>query len=328
MKAIVYDTYGPPEVLRLENLPDPKPSADKLLVRVRAAEATKTDCELRAFKFSVSWFWLPLRLALGIFKPRRQALGMYFSGEVVATSDSHKDFPVGSRVYGSSGFQFSAYRELVKIPAKTTLALMPGNMTFEDAAAVPLGGLNALHFMRLAKLTQGDTILIIGAGGSIGLHAIQIAKSMGAIVTAVDRGDKEQLVRQFDVDHFIDYTKEDFIRSGRTYDVIFDMVPKSSYSACLKALKPGGRYLLGNPRLLSMLRSMVTKRVSDKTVRVAIAEEKSKDLDALTQLIENGDVKSIVGHILSMDQAAEAHRLVETEDRQGAVVIRIDGPSD
>ncbi len=327
MKAIVYHTYGPPEVLQLEDLPEPKPSANKLLVRVRAAEATKTDCELRSFKFSVNWFWLPMRLALGIFRPRFQAMGMYFSGEVVAASDNHKQFPVGSRVYGSSSFRFSAYRELVKIPANTPLALMPDNMTFEEAAAVPLGGLNALHFMRFANIKAGEQVLIAGAAGSIGAHAVQIAKSMGAVVTAVDHGRKEDYIRQFGIDHFIDYTKEDFTRASATYDVIFDMVPSSSYGGCLNSLRPGGRYLLGNPRFSSMLRSVLTNRMTDKTVRFAFAKETVSELTSLTEMIEEGSITSIVGHTFPMEQAAEAHHLVETEQRLGAVVITIDGDS-
>ncbi len=323
MKAIVYKEYGSPDVLHLADLPEPDLGEDEVMVRVRAAEATKADCELRAFKFSVGWFWLPLRLALGVTKPRRPVLGGYFAGEIVAVGKECDDFSVGMSVFGSSGFRFGAYGELVNLPQSASIAEKPENMSFEEAAAVPLGGLNALHFMRLAQIKPGDQVLILGGGGSIGLHAIQIAKSMGAEVTAVDHGNKEHLVRRFGVDHFVDYTREDIVRSGRTYDVIFDMVPSSSYSGCVKSLKPGGRYLMGNPRFSSMLRALVTNRMTDKTVHFAFAKETVDELRDLKVMIEKGDIKPIVGHTFPMDQAGQAHHLVETEERQGAVVIEV-----
>ena len=326
MKAIVYKKYGPPDVLHLADLPEPTLGPDEVMIRVRAAEATKADCELRAFKFAVGWFWLPLRVAFGITKPRRAVLGGYWAGDIVALGKGCTEFAIGTSVFGSSGFRFGAYGEFVNLPKSATIVQMPSNMSFDEAAAVPLGGLNALHFMRLARLKPGDQVLILGGGGSIGLHAVQIAKSMGAEVTVVDHGTKERFIQRYGIDHFIDYTKEDVTGSGRTFDVIFDMVPSSSYSRCLKTLKPGGRYLLGNPRFSSMLRSMVTNRLTDKTVHFAFAPETVDDLSALKDMIEKGIIKPIVGHILPMDQAPQAHHLVETEKRQGAVVLQVSKP--
>jgi NADPH:quinone reductase-like Zn-dependent oxidoreductase len=196
-------------------------------------------------------------------------------------------------------------------------------MTFEEAAAVPLGGLNALHFMNLAGVQPGDKVLINGAGGSIGAHAIQIAKSMGAEVTAVDHTIKEHMLRRLGVDHFIDYTQDQFTDGGKTYDVIFDMVAGSSYRACMKILGSGGRYLSGNPRLSVMLRSLFTNLFSDRKATFAFAKETREELHALKDMIEGGTIKSIVDKVLPMEQAAEAHRLVETEQRLGAIVIKI-----
>ena len=198
-------------------------------------------------------------------------------------------------------------------------------MSFEEAAAVPLGGFNALHFMRLARIEPGEKVLINGAGGSIGTHAIQIAKSMGAEVTAVDSAIKEQMLRRMGADHFIDYAKDDFTAMGRSYDVIFDMVAGSDYGACIRTLNPGGRYLSCNPRLSVMLRSFFTTRFTDKTARFAFAGETKAALRTLKEMIEDGRIRSIVDRVYPMEQAADAHRRVETEQRLGAVVIAIGG---
>ena len=323
MKAITYSNYGPPDVLQLRDVPRPVPKDDEILIRVRAAEATKADVEMRSFRFAVKWFWLPLRIAFGLRRPRRQILGGYFSGTVESLGKNVTRFCEGDQVFGAAGLRFGAYGEYVALPASYTIVVKPNNMGFEDAAAVPLGGLNALHFMRLAKIRSGERVAINGAGGSIGAHAIQIAKSMGAKVTAVDGAIKERFVRRMGADHFIDYTKEDFTAKDRTYDVIFDMVPGSSYAACINALNPNGRYLSGNPRLSVMLRSVLTTRLTDKTARFAFARESKAELLTLKEMIEGGKVVSIVDKVYPMEQAAEAHRRVETELRLGAVVIEI-----
>jgi len=278
---------------------------------------------MRSFKFAVKWFWLPLRMAFGLRKPRRQILGGYFSGEIEALGKDVTEFSTGDRVFGAAGLRLGAYGEYIALPASYTIVAKPGNMTFADAAAVPLGGLNALHFMRLARIQPGDKVLINGAGGSIGAHAVQIAKSMGAEVTAVDSTIKEDLLRRIGADHFIDYTKEIFTAMDRTYDVIFDMVAGSSYAANIRALRPNGRYLTANPRLSVMLRSVFTSRFSEKTARFAFAQEAREDLLALRQMIEDGKIGSIVDRVYPMEQAADAHSRVETEQRLGAVVIAI-----
>lgn len=323
MKAITYANYGPAEVLQIKDVDKPVPKDDEILIRVRAAEATKADCEMRSFKYAVKWFWLPLRIALGIRKPRRQILGAYFSGEVVALGKDVSEFAVGEKVFGSAGIRFGAYAEYVALPAGYTITPKPANMSFEEAAAVPLGGLNALHFMRRAGIEAGDKVLINGAGGSIGAHAVQIAKTMGAEVTAVDSTIKEDMLRRLGVDHFIDYTKEQFVASGQTYDVVFDMVAGSSYGDCLKVLSSEGRYLSGNPRLSVMLRSAFTNMFSNRTATFAFAGETRDELHALKTMIEDGAIKSIVDRVLPMDRAVEAHRLVETEQRLGGIVIAI-----
>lgn len=323
MKAITYARYGPPEVLRLEDLNPPVPKVDEILIRVRAAEATKADCEMRSFRFSVRWFWLPLRLALGIRRPRRRVLGSYFAGEVAQTGGNVTTFHVGDQVFGTSGLRLGAYGQFVAVPARATIAAKPRNMSFAEAAAVPMGGLNALHFMRLARIRAGDHVLILAAAGSIGAHAVQIAKAMGAEVTGVDHGDKAEFLKRVGANHVVNYRTEDALAVAARYDVVFDMAPGTSLNAALRALRPGGRYLNGNPRLSILLRAPFVRRFTSKTATCAFARETTGELRTLTTMIEAGTIASIVDRVLPMHDAAEAHRLVESEARRGAVVLAL-----
>jgi len=324
MKAITYSEYGPPEVLRVEDLPKPVCGDDEVLVRVRAAEATKADCELRRFRFAVNWFWLPLRLALGVRRPRQRVLGGYFAGEVAAVGKDVTGLSVGERVYGGTGLRLGTYAAYVALPANGAVAPMPARMDFAEAAAVPLGGLNALHFLSRANIQPGDEVLVNGAGGSIGAHAVQLAKSLGARVTAVDHGRKEAFLRRLGADAVIDYRQTDFTANRQTYDVILSMVASTPYHRCIRALRPGGRYLIANPRLSDMLRALITNRFTRQRADVALAPETRAGLDALRELIEQGKIGPIVDRVEPMEQAVEAHRRVEREERMGAIVLAIE----
>jgi len=325
---VIYTRYGGPEVLQLADVPTPVPGDGEVLIRVRAAEATKSDCEFRSFRFAVKLFWLPLRVVVGIRRPRRRILGFYFAGEVVSVGGRVTRFAPGDQVYGSTGLRLGAYGEYVALPERAAIAPKPRNMSFAEAAAVPLGGLNALHFMRRARVEPGEKVLINGAGGSIGAHAVQIAHSMGAHVTAVDHRIKEDLVRRLGADDFVDYTTDDVTTTDRRFDVIFDMVAGSPYHRLIRMLRPGGRYLNGNPRLSVLLRSVLTTRLTDKTVTVAPAPESTEALVTLTEMIENQKIQSIVDRVYPMSEATTAHHRVDTEQRLGAVVITIDDPTD
>lgn len=321
MKAIVYTQYGSPDVLQLAELEKPVPGDGDVLIRVRAVEVTKSDCEMRSFHFPVKWFWLPLRLGLGLTRPRRQVLGGYFAGEIEAAGKQVTKFRPGVAVFGAAKLRFGAYAEYLCLPADYTLVPKPANMSFVEAAAVPLGGLNALHFMRRASIKPGERVLINGAGASIGTFGVQIAKAMGAEVTAVDSAIKEPMLRRLGADHFIDYASEDFTSSGQTYDVIFNILAGRAYSACVNTLKPGGRYVMANPRLSDMLRGVLTSRFTDKRVIFAFAGEREEELLALKDMIEAGKIRSAVDKVYSFEQVAEAHRRVETEQRLGCVVL-------
>jgi NADPH:quinone reductase-like Zn-dependent oxidoreductase len=328
VKAVIYRRYGGPEVLHLADVPRPVPGDQDVLIRVRAAETTKSDCEFRSFRYSVKWLWLPLRIAIGISKPRRRVLGGYFAGEVVSVGGRVTGFAPGDQVYGSAGLRLGAYGEYLVLPERAAIAPKPRNMTFAEAAAVPLGGLNALHFMRRANIKPGQQVLINGAGGSIGAHAIQIAHSFGAQVTAVDHAIKENLVRRLGASDFIDYTTDDVTTTGRRFDVIFDMVPGSPYRRLIGMLQPGGRYLNGNPRLSVLVGSVLTTRFTDKTVTVAFAPETKEALATITEMVEASTIQSIVDRVYPMSEVVAAHRRVETEQRLGAVVIAIGEPDE
>ena len=324
MRAVLHRRYGGPEVLHGGELPRPEPGDDDILIRVRAAEVTKGDCEMRSFRFAVKWFWLPLRLALGVFRPRRAVPGNYFAGTVEAAGANVSRFAAGDKVFGSSKLMLGAYAQYLCVPSTYTIAHMPANLSYENAAAVPLGGLNALHFMRRARIAPGESVLVNGAGGSIGTYAVQIARKLGARVVAVDGAHKAAMLRDLGVDRFIDYASENFLESGDSYDVIFDMVAGSDYRGCLRALNPNGRYLKGNPRFLDLLRSGFTSAITGKTVTMAFARESQEELEALAQMLEAGDIAPVIDEVFAMNDVADAHRRVESEQRLGIVVLRID----
>ncbi|GAB5561939.1 MAG: NAD(P)-dependent alcohol dehydrogenase [Synoicihabitans sp.] len=323
MRAIVYYRYGSPEVLQLAEVARPEPREDELLIRVKAVEVTKADCEMRSFRFAVNWFWLPLRLALGIRRPRKPILGAYFAGEVAATAAENSRFKPGDAVFGATQMRLGAYAEYLAVPEHYTLVPKPPQVSFAAAAAVPLGGLNALHFLNLAGLRSGEDLLIIGAGGSIGLLATQIAKARGARVTAVDKTSKEAVVLQAGADVFVDYTRQDPGRLSDRFDVVFSMVAGGSYRMALGLLKPTGRYLMGNPRLSDMVRSFLTGWFSSRKAYFAFASESLAELEELAAMLESGELRPLVDRTFTMDQAAEAHTWVESEKRNGSIVLEM-----
>ncbi len=323
MRAAIYTRFGGPEVLRLAEVEQPVPTGDELLIEVRAAEVTKADCEIRQFRFPVKWFWLPARFTFGWRRPKRPILGGYFAGVVVSAGKDDSRFAPGDAVFGCTQLRFGAHGEYLCLPETYTLARKPDNISFEQAAAVPLGGLNALHFMNAARLQPGERLLINGAGGSIGSFALQIAKRRGVEVTVVDRGDKAEMLRALGADHFSDYTAEDFTRGVESWDVIFDMVAAKNYPGCIRRLRPGGRYLMGNPRLSDMLRSVLTTRLSDKEVIFRFAGEKQEELEELARMLGAGEIAPAIDRVYPLDEIADAHRRVQSEARLGIVVVTV-----
>lgn len=323
MKAAVYHEYGSPEVIRIEDIEKPTPGDHELLVRVRASTVGTWDCEARSFSFPL-WFWLPLRLVMGIRKPRWPVLGQELAGEVAAVGKQVTGFAPGDPVFASVGLGFGAHAEYACLSSRRAVTLKPRNMSYAEAASIPTGGDNALHFLRLADPRPGECVLVNGAGGNIGVMAVQIAKHHGAEVTAVDSAEKLDVLREIGADHVIDYAVEDFTRTGRSYDVIFDLVHKSSYSGAIATLRPKGRYIIANPLFKSLLRARWTNWTSDKKVLTQFARSRPEDLAALKQLAEAGGIRAVVDRQFPLEQAAEAHAYVDSGRRTGAVVLTME----
>jgi len=329
MKAIVWTEYGPPDVLQLREVEKPAPKKDEVLIKIFATTAYAGDCELRSLKFP-SIMSLSMRIYVGLRKPRRiTILGQELAGEIEAVGKDVKLFKEGDQVFAHTGFGMGAYAEYICRPEesegiKGVLAIKPANMAYEEAATVPTGGLEAFHYLRKGNIQSGQKVLINGAGGSIGTFAVQLAKYYGGEVTGVDSTGKLDMLRSIGADHLVDYTQEDFTKRGETYDVIFDVVGKSSFSDSIRSLKQNGRYLLASPGQSQMVRGPWTSRRSSKKVIAGNVSYRPEDIIFLKELIEAGKIKSIIDRRYPLEQIVEAHRYVETGHKKGHVVITVE----
>jgi len=322
MKAIVWTKYGPPDVLQLKEVDKPVPKDHEVLIKVHAATVTAGDCELRRFDMP-GFIWLLMRIVIGIRKPRIKILGQELAGEIVSIGRKVTQFKQDDQIFAATGIRFGAYAEYTCLPGKSAIAIKPANMTLEEAATIPTGGLNALHFLRKGKIRSGIRVLINGAGGSIGTYGVQIAKSLGAHVTCVDRGDKLDMLRSIGSDEVIDYTQGDYTKNGKVYDLIIDVVGKSPFSRSVRSLSRNGYFILGNPRLPGMIRGLWISLISSKKVVSEMAGTKLEDLNYLKELIEAGKIKSVIDKSYPLEQVAEAHRYVEAGHKKGNVIINI-----
>jgi NADPH:quinone reductase-like Zn-dependent oxidoreductase len=326
MKAIVWTNYGSPDVLQLKEIAKPAPEANEVLIKIHATTVTAGDCEARNLKMPIL-IRLPMRMYVGLRKPERiTILGQEFAGEIEAVGKDVKRFNPGDQVFGTTGLGFGAYAEYICLPERSAMGVLvtkPANASFEEAAAVPTGGLEALHFIRMGNIQRGEKVLILGAGGSIGTFAVQLAKYFGAEVTGVDSTSKLEMLRSIGADHVIDYTQEDFTRNGETYDVIFDVPGRSSFSGSIRSLKQNGRYLLANPGISHVLQRPWTSMRSGKKVLFGAANQTTEDLIFLRDLLEAGQIKAVIDRRYSLEQIVEAHRYVDTGHKKGNVVINV-----
>jgi NADPH:quinone reductase-like Zn-dependent oxidoreductase len=326
MKAIVWTRYGPPEVLQLQEVETPVPQEDEVRVRIRATSVTAGDTEVRSLNMPL-WLRLPMRAYAGLRRPvRLTILGQEFAGEIESVGAQVTRFKVGDSVFGAPGFGLGCYAEYICMPEageESVLAVQPANMSYEQAAAVPFGAMEALHFLRKAEVRSGEHILINGAGGSIGTFAVQLAKHYGAQVTAVDSGGKLEMLRSIGADQVVDYTREDFAEGPETYDVIFDVIGKSPYMRSMRALRPKGRYVLANPRPAHLLRGLFSSMTGDKRVIAGAAVRRTEDLLYLKELIEAGEVRTVIDRTYPLEEMAAAHRYVETGGKLGNLIITV-----
>jgi len=329
MKAIVWTKYGPPNGLKLQEVEKPFPQDEEILVKIHATTVTAGDCEMRRLKLPLMLSF-PVRLYAGLLRPKRiPILGQELAGEVEEVGKNVNSFKVGDQVFGTTGFGFGAYAEYICMPGEPgdtqgTLAAKPTNLTFEEAAAVPTAAFEALHFLLKADIQRGKKVLIIGAGGSIGTYSIQLARYFGAEVTGVDSTEKLDLMRSTGANHVIDYTKGDYTTHGESYDLIIDVVGRSSVSRRLKLLKQGGYYFLAYAGLSHIVLGMWVSITSNKKLMIESASQKKEDLIFLKELIEAGKIKPVIDRCYPLEQTAEAHKYVETGQKMGNVVITVD----
>jgi NADPH:quinone reductase-like Zn-dependent oxidoreductase len=322
LKAIVYTDYGPPNVLRLEEVEKPTPKDNEVLIRIRATTVTAADCSIRKGDPFIS------RFANGPWRPRATILGSELAGEVEAVGMNVKRFSIGDQVFGATGARFGTYAEYIALPVESALAIRPANVTYKEA--VCSGFLTALPFLRdQAKLQSGQKALINGASGSVGAAAVQLAKLFGAEVVGVCGAAHAELVRSLGADQVIDYTKEDFTKTGQIYDVIFDTVGKSTFGRCQASLTPRGIYLTTVPTLAIMLQMLWTARFASRKAMIAFtglrpASEKTKDLLFLNGLLEAGKYRPVIDRCYPLAQLPEAHQYVEKGHKAGDVVISLE----
>jgi len=327
MKAIVWTEYGPPDVLQLKEVEKPTPKDNEVLIRICATTVSAGDCEQRSLQLPI-WYALPMRAYVGLKRPKRiTILGMELAGEIESVGKDVKLFKEGDQVFAATGFlrtgTYAEYICLPEEPAEGALATKPANMTYEEAAAVPMGGHEALCFLRQGDVQSGQEVLINGAGGTIGTFAVQLAKYFGAEVTAVDSTGKLDMLRSIGADQVIDYTQEHFTKGGETYDFILDVVSKSSFSGSIRSLKQNGRYLIANPGPSQVVRGRWTSMTSAKKVIFGAAHPKTEDLIFLKELIEAGKIEAVIDRRYPLEQIVEAHKYVEKGHKKGNVVITV-----
>jgi NADPH:quinone reductase-like Zn-dependent oxidoreductase len=320
MKAAVHTSYGPPDVVRIAEVEKPTAKDNEVLVKVHATTVNRTDSGLRAAKPFINRFFT------GLSRPRVTVLGNEFAGEVEAVGGGVTSFEVGDRVFGYNGSRFGAHAEYLAMPEDGSLATMPANLTYEEAAPSTEGSHYALSLIRKAKIQRGQAVLVNGATGAIGSAAVQLLKRLGADVTAVCDPENVELVRGLGADRVIDYTAEEFTQDERTYDVVLDAVGKSSFGRCKRLLKPRGIYLSSDLGPLSQnpILALITPLLGGRRVMFPIPRDNQEMVRYLKDLIASGAFKPVIDKRYPLDQIVEAYRYVETGQKIGNVVISVD----
>ena len=331
MKAIVLTKYGPPEVLQLKEVTKPTPRHNEILIRIYATPINFADTLIRNFKaispkkFHMPFlFWLIGKMSFGFRKPKITILGSEFAGEVEAVGKAVTGFKIGDRVFGYCGPRMGANAEYLCMRGNGVVAIKPANMSYEESAAVPYGAIMALNILRKIDLRPNQKVLVNGASGGIGPAVVQLAVNhFGATVTGVCGTSRLEYVRSLGADQVIDYTKEDFTTSQKTYDFIIDILGKSSFARCKRSLAPGGRCLYVSFKMKQVFQMLQTSMTGSRKVVCVLVNEKSEDLIFIKELIEAGKIKSVIDRCFPLEQTAEAHRYAESGNKKGNVVITV-----
>lgn len=310
MRAVTFDRYGPPEVLRIADVERPAPKEDEVFVRVHATTATRTDCGFRSAEYFVA------RLFTGLVRPKRRRVGLEFAGEVEAIGASVTDFTVGDRVFGISS---GANAEYVCVRDSGVIARVPERLTYEEAAAVSDGALSAMSLLR-PRVEKGERVLVYGASGSIGVGGVQVAKNLGAHVTAVCPTKSVELMRSLGADEVIDYLEDDFTKNGQTYDVIFDAAGKHSFLRCRRSLARDGIYITTDPGFIwhDAILSLFSKRA-----KLGMVRYRKEEILILADLLERGDYRPVIDRTYRLENVIDAHRYVDTHQKTGNVVLTV-----
>lgn len=326
MKAIVLTKFGPPERLQLRDVPKPVPNDHEVLIRIHATTVSAGDCDLRGMKLPLLYRVI-FRIYLRLARSGPIILGQELAGDVEAVGAGVTRFRPGDPVIGWTGFALGAYAEYACLPETGALAPKPSNMTYAEAAPLSVGGLEATTFTLKGRIQRGQDILIVGAGGSIGTFAVQLAKHFGGRVTAVDRPEKLDMLRSIGADRVVDYTREDYTSGIDPYDVVFDVIGKLPPARGVRMLRRGGRYLMGNPRFTQRIRARLASARAGVMVIPYSARTRAETAEGfrvLRELIEDGKLVSVIDRQYPLEQTSEAHRYVETGQKKGSVVITVE----
>ena len=330
MQAIIQTAFGSPDVLKVQEVATPRPKANEVLIRIRAINVNFGDMLVRRFntvspsEFSMPTpLWIPTRLTLGIRKPRVKIPGSEFAGTIEAVGEMVTRFKVGDEVFGYRSITMGAGAEYLAMPEDGVLTHKPRNLSFEEAATIPYGSLTAIQLLKKANIQPGQKVLILGASGGIGSYALQLAKHYGAEVTGVCGTSRVEMVKALGADHVIDYTKEDFTQNGETYDLILDVIRKTSFGDCKDSLTSNGIYLLASFKMKQLFQMLWTSLFSKKKVICALASETTENLDIIKDLAESGVINTVLDRSFLMKQVAEAHHYIESGQRTGHVVIQV-----
>ena len=328
MRAAVVSRYGPPEVVSIEEVPDPVIKPDQVLVRIRAAGVSRGDARVRGFDIPRVIFWLPARLMLGVFRPRKPILGTEFAGVIERVGEGVTRFKVGDAVFGGAAFKMGTgtHCELLAIGEDEAIAHKPEAMSFEEAAGVPFGCFTAGYFLHtLGKVKAAERVLIVGASGAVGCAAVQMAKHAGATVVGVCSSANVELVNSIGADEVIDYTKQDFTDpavAGEPFDVVFDAVGASSLGACERIMTENGRFLAAVMGVREMIQ-MMTNGLRARKLRSGVDPQSPEELERCRAMIEEGAYRSVIDREYAFEEIVEAHRRVDSGRKQGSVVVRV-----